>query len=161
MKSISQGQEANVNPIWFQLKIKHDRGYDKVRVLDTSRESAIASAMAMLNCPRRSIVMVRPAPVTASHLAWMHSNRPTSNLYFTRGAMRAFGDTMGNFGVSRRTVMVPTVLGERECFVLYRKRAVPSLGTKSEFFDVYTYEHVVPDTDYGTVRLAPQTLGGE
>lgn len=65
----------------------------------------------------------------------------TGSYFFTRGSMKFFGDTMRNYGVSRKPVFVKTRHGEEvECWELYRKRPVKHGLRDSTYFCVKTFK---------------------
>jgi hypothetical protein len=66
----------------------------------------------------------------------------TGSFFFNRKTMRFFGDSMGNYAVSSKTVTYKGV----ECYELRRKRAVSGGGNKcheSTFFDAATFQRVI------------------
>ena len=70
--------------------------------------------------------------------------------FFSRDAMRFFGDTMSNYGVRSATVVSNYDLDskyveggiEREVWELYRKRAVKHGLKSSAYFDKETFKKV-------------------
>lgn len=69
----------------------------------------------------------------------------TGSSFFDRSSMKFFGDTMSNYGVRAKPVKVTTHSGEaRECWELYRKRAVKHGLRSASYFDCKTFERVHP-----------------
>ncbi|MCK5867217.1 MAG: hypothetical protein KAG14_02345 [Mycoplasmataceae bacterium] len=59
--------------------------------------------------------------------------------------MRFFGDTMANYSVSKKTVIVSNEINpieKTECYELKRRRSVSSGLTSSTFFNKDTFEVV-------------------
>jgi hypothetical protein len=64
---------------------------------------------------------------------------------FDRKTMRAFGDTMRNFGVRPVPIPVETsTQGTVSCWELYRRRPVKNGAQSSYFFNVATFARVHP-----------------
>jgi hypothetical protein len=84
--------------------------------------------------------------MTAARLKQEVENRGTSSHFFTRSTMRYFGDTMANYGVKTAPVTVCRYDGTTaECWELFRRKAVqPSGLSSSAFFDINTFERVIP-----------------
>lgn len=67
----------------------------------------------------------------------------TGSNFFDRKSMAFFGDTMRNYSVRSKPVMVETwSSGPVECWELTRKHAVKHGLTDSAYFDVKTFERV-------------------
>lgn len=81
--------------------------------------------------------------MTASELKkQVETARPDSK-FFSRENMRAFGDTMRNYGVRSATVV--TNLGETvECWELWRKRPVKEGLKGAAYFDKQSFRQVFP-----------------
>ena len=65
--------------------------------------------------------------------------------FFSRGAMKSFGDTMRNFGVRSANINVISQghgVIVAECWELYRKNPVKNGLQKSSFFDKMTFKLV-------------------
>lgn len=73
----------------------------------------------------------------------------TGSYFFTRQTMKFFGDTMSNYGVKSKPVMVNNSLGEAvECWELYRKYPVKHGLRNSAYFNTKTFERVHPKIEY-------------
>jgi hypothetical protein len=79
--------------------------------------------------------------MTPSKLKWEVQNTNTDKYFFTRDTMKFFGDTMSNYGVRAKPVMV----NGQTCWELYRRRAVKNNIIDSAFFDVITFKRVIPN----------------
>lgn len=74
----------------------------------------------------------------ASDLKFAHESENPDSYFFDRKSMRFFGDTMGNYACSSKTVMINGV----ECYELRRKKPVKHGLIDSAFFDAKTFERV-------------------
>ena len=82
--------------------------------------------------------------MTPSQLKAKHLELNPESLYFTRDSMRFFGDTMSNYRVPAKPVIVETILGERfTCYELQRKRAVNGGLKTSAYFDINTFKRIL------------------
>ena len=68
----------------------------------------------------------------------------TGSFFFDRSSMRFFGDTMANYYVPAGTVKVTSYSGTYECYELQRRRAVKHGLSDSAYFDVNTFDRVLP-----------------
>lgn len=70
----------------------------------------------------------------------------TGSVYFNRSEMKAFGDTMSNYGVRAKPVMVERGDDSMvECWVLYRRNPVFQGVWKDTYFDCKTFEVIRGD----------------
>lgn len=77
--------------------------------------------------------------MTPSELKYNVEN--TGSYFFTRNSMKAFGDTMKNYGV--RSVIISSHTQKNiDCWELYRKRPVRGGVTQSAYFSKKTFERV-------------------
>lgn len=84
--------------------------------------------------------MAKMTPATLKY----HVQNTGSN-FFDHKTMRFFGDTMRNYGVTSRPVMVKEYDGtETECWELYRRRPTAHGMTSSAYFCTTTYRRVYP-----------------
>lgn len=68
----------------------------------------------------------------------------TGSGFFDRSSMAFFGDTMANYYISSKPVMITTCLGEDvECWELRRVRPVKCGLHSSAYFCVDTYRRVL------------------
>jgi hypothetical protein len=88
--------------------------------------------------------------MTPSKLKYNIEVANPSSMFFSRGAMKAFGDTMRNYGV--RTTNIKTLSRGHgvvitECWELYRKKPVNHGLQKSSYFDKQTFKQVFNNYD--------------
>lgn len=82
---------------------------------------------------------------TASDLKRAIEANGHESFFFDRGSMKFFGDTMKNYGVTSKPVMVETVShGTVECWELYRIRPVKHGLQSSAYFDCKDFKRVFP-----------------
>ena len=67
----------------------------------------------------------------------------TDSYFFTRKTMQFFGDTMKNYGVRAKTVIINGI----ECYELYRRKPVKHGLSKSAYFDRITYKRIHDNTE--------------
>lgn len=67
----------------------------------------------------------------------------TDSYFFTRKTMQFFGDTMKNYGVRAKTVIINGI----ECYELYRRKPVKHGLSKSAYFDCITYKRIHDNTE--------------
>jgi len=72
--------------------------------------------------------------------------------FFDRKSMKFFGDTMSNYYVpvkngTARVFNVETHTGTHQCYALERKRPVNGGLYKTAYFDVNTFEYILPKKD--------------
>lgn len=60
--------------------------------------------------------------------------------FFNRATMKFFGDTMANYGVRAKPVMVPTYSEVVECWELYRRRPNKKGLQGSAYFCTQTFQ---------------------
>ena len=83
--------------------------------------------------------------LTASDLKYLIETNTNSD-YFSRSNMRAFGDSMSNFGVSSDLVSIKRYGGEIvECYELYRRKPVKYGHVASVYFSAITFERIHGD----------------
>lgn len=63
----------------------------------------------------------------------------TGSFFFDRSSMRFFGDTMANYAVSTKTVMINGI----ECYELRRRNPVKHGLKCSAYFNAVTFERVL------------------
>ena len=68
----------------------------------------------------------------------------TGSVFFSRSSMKFAGDTMANYGVYSKPVMVRSYSGTYKCWELYRRHPVKHGLNSSAFFDVKTFERRHP-----------------
>ena len=74
-----------------------------------------------------------------------HKVQQTGSHFFDRETMQFFGDTMSNYSVSRHVVEITDSMGDTyQCYALGRKRAVKDNNKATSYFDVETFEHILP-----------------
>lgn len=83
--------------------------------------------------------------MNATELKFNYIQKNQINYFFDRKSMKFFGDTMANYAVSSKTVSIKTYSGNLvECWELLRKRPV-NMGLQSpSFFDINTFERILP-----------------
>ena len=82
--------------------------------------------------------------VTASQLKMRHEYNHSDSHFFDRSTMKFFGDTMSNYYVPRKTVLIDTYSESNiECYELQRRRPVKHGLCKSAFFAVDDYRRVI------------------
>lgn len=65
----------------------------------------------------------------------------TGSLFFDKGAMKTFGDTIQNYGVHTSIIIVPS--GEqKEVWTLWRKKPVKDECQDSAYFDKETFKRL-------------------
>lgn len=68
----------------------------------------------------------------------------TGSHFFDRSSMKFFGDTMANYGVRSKPVEIEAYSGKYTCWELYRKRPVKHNRIESAYFNVETFQRVLP-----------------
>lgn len=83
--------------------------------------------------------------MTPSELKFEVERAGHDSHFFTRATMKFFGDTMRNYGVRTKPVMVDTwTQGVVECWELYRKRPVKYGLQGSAYFSTATFARILP-----------------
>lgn len=81
---------------------------------------------------------------TPSDIKINHELKNPESYFFDRKSMQFFGDTMRNYAVSSKPVMVETYFdGSVECYELRRKKPVNGGLQSSAFFCVDTYKTII------------------
>lgn len=87
-------------------------------------------------------IMNKPKRMTPSELKWNYECA-TRGLFFTRENMKFLGDTMSNYGVRAKTVMLKTYTGDLvECYELYRRKPVKNGVNRSAYFSCNDFRHI-------------------
>lgn len=69
----------------------------------------------------------------------------TGSHFFNRRSMAFFGDRMSNYGVRPKPVTIETWTRKAvTCWELFRKRPVKYGMAKSAYFEIGTFERVIP-----------------
>lgn len=134
-----------MNPPMYQYKLRilHDKGRVTITTYAQSEGQARANICKAEGCPESAIKACTLIPISPATLAALMEDRGTESHFFTRSAMRFFGDSMGNYGV--RAGIVNTYTGEtRDVWELYRRRPVKHGLQSSAYFDRSTFERVHP-----------------
>lgn len=81
--------------------------------------------------------------MTPAELKANVENTSTDRHFFTRDTMKFFGDTMRNYGVTSKPVIVETRSGEVvECWELYRRKPVKHGMQSTTYFATDNYRRV-------------------
>lgn len=79
-----------------------------------------------------------------SELKYNHELHNPDSCFFDRSTMRFFGDTMSNYYVPRKTVIVTRIDGSKvECYELRRIKPVKHGICGSSFFDAVTFKRIL------------------
>lgn len=83
--------------------------------------------------------------MNASELKFNYIQKNQTNYFFDRKSMKFFGDTMRNYGVCSKPVIIKSQWGYSvECWELFRKKPVIGGLQSSSFFDIDTFVHIIP-----------------
>lgn len=86
---------------------------------------------------------MRKTKMTPQELKYNLENRKSNSYFFSKDTMRAFGDTMSNYGIMPHTVDIIDIMGNiRECYELFRKKPNKLNLISSAYFDVNSFEWV-------------------
>ena len=86
--------------------------------------------------------------MTASELKYQHEQHNPNSNFFNRESMKFFGDTMANYYVPAKTVLVETYTdGAHQCYELQRRNKTPKGASNSAYFDVCTFKKVISKRD--------------
>ena len=86
---------------------------------------------------------MKTSKITASQLKRLYNQNNIDCHYFDRKSMQFFGDTMSNYYVPAKTVMINSWSGDViEFYELQRKRAVKEGLNKSAYFCIKTFTPV-------------------
>lgn len=87
-------------------------------------------------------IQKRPPRMTPADIKYWLSQRDPKSHFFDRSTMKFFGDTMANYGVRSKPVVITNYLDEEHtCWVLYRKKPATVSKLKSDtYFDTTTFQ---------------------
>ena len=81
--------------------------------------------------------------MTASKLKTLHEQHQPNSFYFTKKAMKFFGDTMSNYYVPAGLVRIKKRDDEIvDCYALERRRPVKNGVSKTVYFDAQSFSLV-------------------
>ena len=83
--------------------------------------------------------------MNATELKFNYIQKNQTNYFFDRKSMKFFGDTMRNYGVCSKPVIIKSHSGNSvECWELFRKKPVIGRLKSSSFFDINTFQRILP-----------------
>ena len=80
--------------------------------------------------------------ITASELIWKYNERELG-YYFTPSTMRLFGDTVANYYIPKKLVLIETWEGDKiPCYELQRRKPVKEGRDESAYFSCTTFKSI-------------------